>query len=147
MAVAEIDGIAQLYLNSHDAASSLLIMNEGARRSWKGGDVLKEESVVSVPTVRLDTFMDFTGIQCVDFLKVDTQGNDLAVVRSAGRRIRDIRRITLEVDVTPDRLYRGSPSKEEVVSFLEVAGFRLISKEQQFFGQEENLTFEFVSPQ
>jgi len=147
IAVAEADGNSQFHLNSLEGASSLLAMDEDARRSWKGGEALREESIVSVPTIRLDTFMSAAGIGRVDFLKIDTQGNDLAVIRSAGQRIRDIGKITLEVDVTPKRLYRGSPSKKEVVSFLQAAGFRLVSKEPQFHGQEENLTFECTSSQ
>ena len=142
MAVAETDGCSQLHINSCDSASSLLVMDEDARRSWRGGDVLREESSVTVPTIRLDTFMTVMGISRVDFLKIDTQGNDLAVIRSAGSRLRDIRKITLEVDVTPNRLYQGSPSKEEVVSFMQAAGFTLLSSEKQSQGQEENLTFE-----
>lgn len=145
MAVAETDGSAQLHLNSPDEASSLLTMDENSRQSWKGGEALREESVISVPTIRLDTFMNLVGINRVDFLKVDTQGNDLAVLRSCGERLRDIRKMTLEADVSPQRLYQGSPSKEEIVSFLEAAGFRLISNEQQSYGQEENLTFECSS--
>jgi len=147
MAVAETDGSSQFHLNSLEGASSLLKMDEDARRSWKGGEVLCEESVVSVPTIRLDTFMGIAGIAHVDFLKIDTQGGDLAVIRSAGQRICDIGKIKLEVDVTSKRLYQGSPSKQEVLSFLGAAGFRLVSKEQQYHGQEENLTFERTSSQ
>jgi FkbM family methyltransferase len=147
LAVAETDGCAQLHINSSEEASSLLAMDEDSRRSWNGGEALREKSLVTVPTIRLDTFMDSTGITRVDFLKVDTQGNDLAVVRSAGKRLRDISKVTLEVDVSPRRLYQGSPSKEEVLSFLESAGFKLISCEQQSQGQEENLTFECSSYQ
>ena len=145
MAIDEIDGSSQFHVNSCDGASSLLTMDEDSRKSWKGGEALREESVVSVPTIRLDTFMRITGIPRVDFLKVDTQGNDLAVLRSAGRRIKDIRKITLEVDVTSKRLYQGSPSKQEVLSFLQAVGFKLVSNEQQSHGQEENLTFECTS--
>jgi len=147
IAVAENDGSSQFHLNSLEGASSLLAMDEEARRSWIGGEALCEESVVSVPTIRLDTFMGIMGIARVDFLKIDTQGNDLAVIRSAGQRIRDISKIMLEVDVTPKRLYQGSPSKHEILSFLGTAGFRLVSKEQQYHGQEENLTFECISSQ
>ena len=142
MAVAETDGSALFHINSYDHASSLLKMDEDARRLWKGGEALREESVLTVPTIRLDTFMSVVGISRVDFLKIDTQGNDLGVIRSAGQRLRDIRKITLEVDITARRLYQGSPSKDEVLSFLEGAGFRLISKERQSHEQEENLTFE-----
>jgi FkbM family methyltransferase len=147
MAVAETDGSSQFHLNAFGVASSLLTMDEDARCSWKGGEALREESVVSVPTIRLDTFMCIAEIPRVDFLKIDTQGNDLAVIRSAGQRIRDIRKITLEVDVTPNRLYQGSPSKQEVLSSLHAAGFKLVLNEPQSYGQEENLTFECVSSQ
>lgn len=147
IAVGETDGHAQFHLNFFEQASSLLAMDEVSRRSWKGGEALREESVITVPTIRLDTFMDLARITHVDFLKVDTQGNDLSVLRSCGKRLRDIRKVTLEVDVSSRRLYQGSPSKEDILSFLRDAGFRLISNEQQSYGQEENLTFECSSSQ
>jgi FkbM family methyltransferase len=118
MAVAQTDGIAEPYVNAFEAASSPLPINEQALRSWIGGDVLKVESIVFVPTIRLDTFMKLMKIDKVDFLKIDTQGTDLSVVKSAGDRLPDIAKITLEVDVAPMRLYFGAPSKDEVVAFL-----------------------------
>jgi len=142
MAVFEADGTAELRVNSFEAASSLLPMDENARRSWRGGDALREVSYLTVPTIRLDTFMDLMAIPRVEFLKVDAQGSDLAVIRSSGKRLGDIRRIALEVDMSANRLYKGSPSKDEVLSFLTTAGFKLVSMELQSEGQEENLTFE-----
>ena len=147
MAVAETDGAAQFHVNSYDQASSLLAMDDSARESWKGGEVFRDEFVLIVPTIRLDTFMNLIGIQRVDFLKVDAQGTDLAVVRSAGKRLRDIRKVSVEVDLSPRPLYQGSPSKDEVVSFLQASGFKLVSSDPQSYGQEENLTFECSSSQ
>lgn len=141
MAVAEADGSAEFHVNAFEAASSLLGMDEKARRSWIGGEALRLESTITVPTIRLDTFMRLLGIQRVDFLKIDTQGADLRVLRSAGSRLSDIMKITLEVDISGRRLYRGSASKEEIVAFLESAGFRLENSEKQTHRQEENLTF------
>ena len=141
MAVAERDGSAQLHINQDDQASSLLTMNENVRRSWTGGEALSVKRVVSVPTIRLDTFLNLAGIGQVDYLKIDTQGMDLGVLRSAGTRLRDILKITLEVDISPQRLYQGSASKEELAKFLHDAGFELVSSEKQSHGQEENLTF------
>src|SRR6266568_5548070 len=57
MAVAERDGFAGFYRNEFDAASSLLPLNDEGVRSWEGAKVLKVASVVTVPTMRLDTFM------------------------------------------------------------------------------------------
>jgi hypothetical protein len=63
------------------------------------------------------------------------------LVKSAGDRLHDIAKITLEVDITPIRLYAGAPSKDEVVGFLKHFGFSLVSAEAQSNAQEENLTF------
>ncbi len=141
MAIAEHDGLADLHLNSFDAASSLLPMDEAVRRAWVGGEILKEESVVTIPTVRLDTLMRVLGIGAVDFLKVDTQGTDLAVIKSAGKRLADIAKITVEVSLTPAPLYSGAAAKEEVIEFLGKSGFSLVDVEEQSHGQEQNLTF------
>jgi len=141
MAVAERDGFADFYLNEFDAASSLLPLNDEGVRSWEGAKVLKVASVVTVPTMRLDTFMDLAGIERVDFLKIDAQGMDLSVVKSTGHRLRDIKMIVLEVWLTPKPLYQGVPSKAEVVAYLNEHGFSLTGAETQTEGLEENLTF------
>ncbi len=141
MAVAEKDGCANLHVNAYEESSSLLPTNEEALRTWVGVEKLKVESVVHVPTIRLDTFMELIGITKIDFLKIDTQGMDLAVLRSAGSRLREIERIMLEVEVASVHFYSGAPSKDEVLRFLDEAGFALTGVESQTHGQEENLTF------
>jgi FkbM family methyltransferase len=141
MAVSETNGCADFHVNAFDMSSSLLPTNEEALRTWVGVEALKVESVVTVPTIRLDTFMHLMGIKSVDFLKIDTQGGDLAVLRSAGSRLSDIAKIKLEVEVAPVHYYVGAPSKDEVVEFLVDAGFALVEVESQTHGQEENLTF------
>ncbi len=141
MAVSERDGTASFRINAFTAASSLLPFDEEACSTWIDGHLLIEEREITVPTVRLDTFMGELGIAEVEFLKIDAQGADFAVVRSAGARLKDIRRIKLEVAVTPRQLYRGAAEKATVIAFLEAEGFRLIATERQSHGQEENLTF------
>lgn len=141
MAVAERDGCADFHINAHEESSSLLPMNEEALQTWVGVEELKVDSVVKVPTIRLDTFMGLAGIASIDYLKIDAQGMDLAVLKSAGSRLRDIAKVTLEVEVAPVHCFVGAPSKDEVVTFLEKAGFVLVGTESQTHGQEENLTF------
>jgi FkbM family methyltransferase len=141
MAVSEENGIADFYINALDAASSLLPLNEATKRTWLGGEGLEVSSVVPVPTVRIDTFMGLVGINKVDFLKIDAQGADFSVVRSAGSRLADIRKIMLEADVTQARLYEGSAGRSDIVAYLEQRGFTLTGVETQSYGQEENLTF------
>src|SRR6266700_5176841 len=56
MAIAENNGSAPFYINAYEQSSSLLPINEDALRTWVGVEKLKVESVVTVPTIRLDTF-------------------------------------------------------------------------------------------
>ncbi len=93
------------------------------------------------PTVRLDTFMHFMNIQSVDYLKVDAQGNDLSVVRSAGDRIKDIKKVRMEVQVTDLPVYEGAGTKDEMLAYMAENGFQLVEAEQQSHGQEQNLLF------
>lgn len=142
MAVSEQDGCAEFFINRDDAASSLLPLDTEGVRRWHGGDRLMVERKVSVPTIRLDTFMRMADIQHVDFLKIDAQGADLSVVKSAGDRIKDIDKITLEVITTPFQLYVGNPTRAETVEYLDRQGFTLIDTDaDQSYGQAENLTF------
>jgi len=141
MAVSEQDGCADFYLNAFAAASSLLPFDSAGLIGWRGGEVLKVERKVVVPTIRLDTFLDLMGIADVHFLKIDAQGADLAVIRSLGGRIQQVRKISLEVQINPVPLYAGGSQKEEVQQYLDAAGFFLESCEKQSYEQEENLTY------
>lgn len=145
LAIAEQDGFAEFNINSCAMASSLLPFNPTGLAKWIGQNQSVERKI-QVPTIRLDTFLDRMGIAKVEYLKVDAQGADLPVVRSAGKRLLDFRRISLEVQITEIPLYEGAAGKDSVVQYLTAAGFRLVDVEPQSYGQEENLTFERIGP-
>lgn len=146
MAVSETDGSADFYVNAVAAASSLLPFHPPGLAKWIGGETLNIAEKITVPTIRLETFLNRMGIHEVSYLKIDAQGADLAVVRSLGARVSSIRRISLEVQVTDNPLYAGASEKNLVVGYLTEAGYRLVSTERQSFDQEENLTFERPLP-
>lgn len=146
LAVAEHDGSATFHINKLPAASSLLPLKPDALQEWIGGEQLAEARAVVVPTIRLDTFMRQFAIERVDYLKIDAQGAVLAVVQSLGVRVRDVKRIDLEVQITPKGLYAGGSDPAETVAYLQSLGFELCRRELQSHGQEENLSFERVGP-
>ncbi|SDQ99771.1 methyltransferase, FkbM family [Rhizobiales bacterium GAS113] len=141
MAVSDNDGEASFRVNSFDASSSLLPIDEAERADWIDGHLLREDEEITVETVRLDTFMKQHGIQKIDFLKIDAQGADLAVVRSLGARIGDVAKIQLEVCVKARQLYRGAADKTTIIGYMAERGFVIESTQEQSHGQEENLTF------
>jgi FkbM family methyltransferase len=141
IAVSDVDGVARFRINSFDAASSLLPLDEAVRATWIDGHLLHEEREIVVPTTRLDTFMREQDIARIKFLKIDAQGADFSVVRSLGDRIEDVWRIKLEVCARGGQLYRGAADKATIVAYMAERGFVLESTEIQSHGQEENLTF------
>ena len=89
----------------------------------------------------MDTVLELFDLDSVDFLKVDAQGADLAVVRSAGDGRSSIARIKLEVAVAEFCVYEGATTKPEVLEFMEGRGFSLVDAQRQTYDQEENLLF------
>jgi len=141
IAIAEHDGSAELNLNAYEQSSSLLPADAEGVKSWVTEAHFEVIGSVVVPTMRLDRFMTTVGIDNVDFLKVDAQGLDLEVIRSAGDRLHDIARVQLEATTAPYRQYEGAPGKSVIVDFMESKGFKLTAEEIQSHGQEANLTF------
>ena len=141
IAIAERDGSAELQLNTYEQSSSLLPADEAGVKSWVTEQEFKVIGAVTVPTMRLDTFMNAAGIESVDYLKIDAQGLDLEVVKSAGDRLAHVAKVQLEATMVSYRQYEGAPGKSVIVEYMESRGFRLAGEEVQSHGQEANLTF------
>jgi FkbM family methyltransferase len=141
IAIAERDGSAELNLNAYEQSSSLLPADELGVKRWVTEQHFEVVGAVTVPTMRLDTFMNRAGIKRVDFLKIDAQGLDLEVVKSAGNRLDDVIKVQLEATTVSYRQYEGSPDKSDIVDYMKSRGFRLTAEEFQSHGQEANLTF------
>ncbi|HXO85264.1 MAG TPA: FkbM family methyltransferase [Gemmatimonadales bacterium] len=80
---------------------------------------------VDVPVERLDRVLDAcVGPAAHVFLKCDTQGHDLEVVRGAGRAISRIQ--GLQVELPLKAVYDGVPSFTESFNELRALGFELV---------------------
>ena len=145
LAVTERNAYTDFNLTVKDACSSVLPIVAYSRRTsaeldWHMGGGLDIVRSIQVPSIRLDTFMTWAETEKVEFLKIDAQGADLSVVKSAGARLRDIEKVRLEVAIAPSP-YEGAEQQEEVFDFMNEAGFVLYRRRNQSFGQEQNLTF------
>ncbi|MEO0968824.1 MAG: FkbM family methyltransferase [Cyanobacteria bacterium J06639_18] len=126
------------HLNRNDQTSSLLRAN--CTGDWESyAEELQEVKIIQVPVTTLEFFMKENSIVEVDLLKIDTQGFDFEVIKGAGESIKCIKRILLEVQITP--LYEGSGTKDEIVDYLTKFGFRLVHSTSQTDEMEENLEF------
>jgi FkbM family methyltransferase len=100
-------------------------------------DVLE---TIEVETITLQTFFAREHIDAVELLKIDTEGHDLDVVRSAGDDIRRVKRIKLEVQSGPE-YYVGGTREEQAVAYLGGRGFTLVEKRDHPHGWAHDLTF------
>lgn len=140
VAVTEHNGTTEFFVNGFEMSSSVLPIDQEERSRWQGGEWLVEETRIEVPCVRLDTFMREIGVKHVDYLKIDAQGLDLAVVRSLGERISDVDRVVLEVALEIP-LYRGGHTRVEALKYMGSHGFSYHPGELQSYDQEENMVF------
>lgn len=84
---------------------------------------LQTTGVERVSVERLDSALERLGIarDSAIFLKSDTQGNDLNVLRGAGDRLQQVQALLLEMSV--QQIYEGAPNHWEVGAFVHAAGF------------------------
>jgi FkbM family methyltransferase len=82
-------------------------------------EVMHPVSTEPVMTVRLD---DMPEIRDVDFIKIDVQGAELAVLQNATRILPEVLLIQAEVEFVP--LYRDQPMFADVDTFLRASGFQ-----------------------
>lgn len=90
---------------------------------WKEGAIIGVE-MVQIKT--LDDVLEEIGLDCSTknvYLKLDTQGFDLAVLKGAEKSLPNIPALQTEASIRP--IYEGMPTYTEVVDFLTQTGFNL----------------------
>lgn len=145
MAVSNFDGSATFKIAAHDDCSSLQDFDANANQTWvhewhpyKRFDMVTE---LEVEVVRLDTFLTQRGIAAVDLLEIDAQGEDLRVVESLGARMRDVKRIQLEINIHHAPLYANAFTMDEAVAFFDTHGFDKHVEWKQSLNREANVIF------
>jgi FkbM family methyltransferase len=94
-----------------------------------------------VPKLTLESIIDSMKIKKVHALKIDTQGHDFEVVKGAGKLIKLIDYIELEVQVTDFDVYKNQSNKEDLMAYMTSWGFELVGSGFQTYNQEQNLLF------
>jgi FkbM family methyltransferase len=79
---------------------------------------------ISVESKRLDDWLVQNKIDVVDIMWLDTQGIELAALKSMGDKLKKVKFIHCEASELP--YYKGHLLKTDLVEFLESVGFELI---------------------
>lgn len=94
------------------------------------------ERTITLNSVPLDDVVDREHLEFPDFLKLDTQGSELEILRGASRTLAQTSLVEVEVEFYP--LYEGQPLFADADSLLRSAGFELLYL-NRVFGQRRNI--------
>lgn len=97
-------GAADLHVYHHSGFASLFCIDQNIAKLLGFQRATRETAVLPVTTHRLD---DVPGIDRIDFLKIDVQGAEAAIIANARDRLCDAVLIQTEVRFVP--LYEGEP--------------------------------------
>jgi FkbM family methyltransferase len=138
-------GQALFHIADHDDCSSLQEFDDRANQNWiHPWHPYKSFATIDripVKVVRLDDFLEQEGIDTVDFLMIDAQGEDLRVVESLGKRMRDVKQIQIEVNIHAAPLYKNSFTLEQAQVFFRGHRFRQHVLWKQSMNREANVIF------
>lgn len=126
IAIGNENKIAELNIYSMPELSSFEKINESIDQDlWKhhlsGTKIIEKRKV---KTITLETFLINNNLSEVDFVKVDTQGNDLNIILSANKRLNSINSFAIECAYSVDSmLYETGSLLKDVFSFVEDSEF------------------------
>jgi FkbM family methyltransferase len=122
--------------------SSIFDFNPNIHNEWEGRPDFHFTDKCRVPTIRLDTFMTLYGVEEVDYLWIDAQGNDFRVLQSLGDKVRNIKAGKCEAAWSVN-LYSGVDNTATSISkWLMERGFKVAAN--PYNGKEADIHFERI---
>ncbi len=122
LALSDIEGKGTFYISECLQASSLLLINPFVA-SQDNINNINEISTIETNIRRLDNLLSEINIDVIDFLKLDTQGAELSVLKGCGIKLRSVRLI--QIEVLFEEYYKEAALFGELNQFLHSNGFLL----------------------
>ena len=111
--------------------SSIYKPNFNLLSKYKDEDRFKILQSISLQADSLNNLLEKEQILEIDFMKVDTQGSELEILKGASNFLDSL--IGLEVEVEFVEIYKDQPLFPEVNEFIESHGFSLIDMKRTFW--------------
>lgn len=125
LALSDKSGRADFYVSSgsSDCSSSLLAPKD----HLKYHPDVYFKSLIQVDVLNLDEWAGANGVSRIDFMWLDMQGSELAMLKAAPKILQTVSVIFMEVNFY--EVYEGCPLYAEVKEWFENQGFRVIHEE------------------
>lgn len=116
-------GTRNLYLTKEPACSSLHPPIQFLAEKYPALDCISLQKVVTAPVTTLDSWAHENHLQAIDYIKIDTQGSELEILKGGESVINTTRCIDIEVEFNP--IYEGQTLFGETDTYLRSKGFVL----------------------
>jgi len=125
VALSDVAASATLYKTRISGATSLLKPNRTLLDKFPEAERCDVVGTDSLSTTTIDTVLCNWEPTDIDFIKLDTQGSELNILRGAEKTLRnDVMFVELEVQFL--QIYEGAPLYGDVNSFLSSLGFEFL---------------------
>ena len=127
--------------------SSLLEFNNNNLKKndyWKRRSDLKHDEVIQVEVISLSSMLDVIDYDEIAFIKIDSQGFDLDILKSAGEHFHRIQAGMLEAPATPETslYYNEKDTLVDILNFLKEKDYKIYQiKPNDEAGCEYNVYF------
>lgn len=107
------------------------VVHDSSKYGWyvkHGIEQKTNEYIVNVRTLK--SIIEENNLEIIDYLKIDTQGNDINVVKSCGELVKNIKLIQMECVSSHDKnivLYEGQQLMEQDIEDMDKLGFDVLN--------------------
>ena len=130
-ALSEKSGERDFHLCKKQQVSSVYMPNFDFINKYPDPERFSVEKTIKIMTDTLDKQLQTNNIHDIDFIKIDTQGHELAILHGAQKSLGTV--IGLELEVEFVSLYKNQPLFNEVDTFVRNQGFELIDLRRYFW--------------
>jgi len=116
-------GVRNLYFTKEPACSSLHPPIQFLAENYPALDCITLQKVISISVTTLDKWAQDNGLFAIDYLKIDTQGSELEILKGGAGIVNTVRCIDIEVEFNP--IYEGQTLFGETDTYLRSKGFVL----------------------
>jgi FkbM family methyltransferase len=136
LALSDKDGYTEMFISSGRSDGSSSIMQPKEHLNIHP-DVHFDKKI-TVPTVTIDTWAQSNNISKIDFLWLDLQGHELAVLKASPTILKTVKVIHTEVSLVEN--YEGNPIYKDLKDWLHTWGFK-VAKEAIAWSDGGNVLF------
>jgi FkbM family methyltransferase len=136
-ALSDSKGTVDFHLCRKQEVSSVYIPNVDFLKKFSGIDRFDVIKKIALKADTLGNQLRINQVPEVDFIKIDTQGYELPILRGGGDYLDRVIGLELEVEFVP--LYKEQPLFTDVNEFVTKAGFELFDMRRYYWQRKESV--------